>query len=166
MNKIESCKKLSEKGAIDIGTKSSHPIGKKLSNFTNWRFIFDGIPCMSIESVLQSFKFDDLEEQIKMCDRNSYWAKRFGYKGNKWKKIQILYWLGKKYPRMSREYHELLLRLYKECFTQNDKARELLLETGDVLIRHSIGKSDPTNTVLTEKEFILILNLLRNEFSN
>jgi hypothetical protein len=149
---------------IDIGTKSNSPIGKKLSNFTNWGFVFDGVVCMSIESVLQAFKFPDQEEQLKMCSRNSYWARKFGYNGNKWKDNQILYWQGIEYPRDSSEYHGLLLRLYRECFSQNPEARGLLLSSGEEKLTHSIGKSDPSDTVLTDKELIAVLMILRVEF--
>jgi hypothetical protein len=149
---------------IDIGTKSSNPIGKKLSSFNNWGFIFDGIECKSIESVLQSFKFKDAEEQIKICGLLGYQAKYNGMKSNQWKETQTLYWIGKEYPRRSREYHELLLNLFRECFEQNNEARGLLLATGDEPLSHSIGKSDPSDTILTDKELIVLLVLLRKEF--
>ena len=128
---------------IDIGCKSKSELGRALSNFHNWGFTFDGIECKSIESVLQSFKFQDIEEQKRMCGRWSNWAKKFGYKGDTWKENQILYWKGKEYPRMSKDYHRLLYRLFKTCFTQIEEARELLLKTGDEQLKHTMGKSNP-----------------------
>lgn len=148
---------------IEIGTKSNSAIGRALSNFRNWGFTFDGVECKSIESVLQSFKFPDIEEQKKTCNMLGYLAKYKGMKSNQWKKKQILYWMGKEYPRRSKEYYELLLRLYLECFTQNDKTKKLLLATGDQQFTHSIGKSDPKDTVLTEYELIALLILVRKE---
>ena len=37
--------------------RGSGGISGRLSNFTPRKFIFDGVECNSIESVLQSFKF-------------------------------------------------------------------------------------------------------------
>jgi hypothetical protein len=151
---------------IDIGTNSKDKIGKKLSNFTNWGFTFDGIKCQSIESVLQAFKFPDIEEQKRMCNRISVWARKYGYKGNKWKEKQILYWQGKEYPRESKKYNNLLVRLFRACYEQNAEAIALLIITENEKLTHSIGTKDPKDTVLTEDELVTILMDLREEFGN
>lgn len=51
---------------MDIKSGSGYPQGA-LSNFAPRRFVFDGIECNSIEGVLQSFKFKDIEIQKYVC---------------------------------------------------------------------------------------------------
>ena len=154
---------------IDIGTKSDNPIGKALSNFRNWRFTFEGIECKSLESILQSFKFSDPEEQIKICGMIGYKAKYKGMKANDWKKTQILYWKGKEYPRQSKKYQDLLDSVFNVAFIINKMAKSNLLASGDSILTHSMGKEDPKETVLTEKEFcerlMKLRELIRKEMS-
>ena len=122
--------------------------------------IFDGIKCRCIEGVLQAFKCEDKEEQIKSCGRVGYWAWKIGQSKNKWKKNQILYWIDKEYKRDSIEYQQLLNRLFYEVYTQNEKARENLLATEDMKLTHHRGNKDIKDTILTEDEFISRLTML------
>jgi len=67
------------KNTIDIHSGAPGVIGR-LSNFTKREFVFDGVSCRSIEGVLQSFKFEDIDKQSKICALYGMRAKRAGLK--------------------------------------------------------------------------------------
>ena len=159
---------------IDIDSKSDSELGRELSNFHDWKltldkkeydygFIFSTIECKSIESVLQSFKFNDQEKQIKICAKDGKVAKSYGSKGNDWKKKQMLYWNHHGYHRASKGYQDLLYKLFENCYKQNLKARKVLSRTGHAILTHNRGKTDIKDTVLTAEEFTSILTRLRDE---
>lgn len=72
------------------GNNKSYP-GGKLSNFTSFKFIFDDVECNSMEGLLQSFKFENIESQKQTCQlvgfsakkkgsgRNSYWQQKTNF---------------------------------------------------------------------------------------
>lgn len=51
---------------MDISSKANGIAGR-LSNFTTRYFVFDGIQCNSMEGLLQSFKFENIESQKTTC---------------------------------------------------------------------------------------------------
>jgi len=146
------------KRTVDIYSKKHGPAGR-LSNFTKRSFIFDGIECRSIEGVLQSFKFKSVSEQKIVCGLWGIQAKLSGERAD-WKETQLLYWNKTEYHRASKEYQELLARLYAAVFEQDEAFRKDLKKIRKCRLIHSIGAPDPENTVLTEKEFISNLKTL------
>ncbi len=150
---------------INIGSSSSSLLGKRLSNWADHPFVFDGVECRCLEGVLQSFKFQDTKKQLESCSRRGYWAQRIGHNGDGWKKNQILYWKDKEYKRNSKEYQQLLDRLFRTCYSTNEDAKVTLLKTGDAKLIHSRGNSDIKDTVLTAEEFIIRLEKIREELS-
>lgn len=99
---------------VDIYSKKRGYAGR-LSNFTERHFTFDGVECCSLEGVLQSFKFSDIEKQKQCCRLVGIHAKRFG-ENEDWKTNQTLYWQGIEYKRDGIEYQSLLDRLYSTVF--------------------------------------------------
>ncbi len=96
---------------IDIDSRKEGVAGD-LSNLTERGFIFDGIFCRAIEGPLQAFKFSNAVTQQRICALSGRDAQKRGQTMNEeWKSHQILWWLGRKYPRESREYQKLLDRL-------------------------------------------------------
>jgi len=147
---------------LNIGGRNSFGAAARLSNFTERHFIFDDVACTSIEGVLQSFKFENIEKQREICMLVGIKAKKAGKKID-WRPKQTLYWRGTAYPRDSEDYQKLLDRLYMEVFEQCPGFISDLYETGEHQLIHSIGKSDPHETVLTEREFCDRLERLRSE---
>lgn len=145
---------------MDIGRGNGYP-ESALSNFSPKHFIFDGIECNSIEGVLQSFKFDNTEMQKYVCALIEKTAK-FKGKKKKWWKKQELYWQGKAYKRDSLEYQELLNRLYQTAYDQCENFRRALKATDKAVLKHSIGKTKSTETILTVQEFCNRLTKLRD----
>ncbi len=144
---------------IDIGSEGEE-LGSKLSNFNPYSFVFDGIECSSMEGLLQSFKFQDPELQIKICQLVKA---KFKGKKSKWFQHQKLYWLGKEYARDSKEYQELLDRAF-DALSSNLDFFEALKKTSDKKLIHSIGKSQINLTCLTEDEFCSRLMNIRDNY--
>ena len=88
-------------------------------------------------------------------------AKRSGAKKN-WQRDQILWWQGEPIKRESDEYQELLDEVYNAMFDQNEKARNALLATRNAVLKHSIGRSKESETVLTKNEFCRRLMKIRS----
>ncbi len=135
-----------------------------LSNFMPRPFKFRGIEVASMEGLLQSLKFKSPEMQVHVCTLVGLGAK-FKGKKKKWWRDQTLWWQGKAIARDSQEYQDLLDEAFLALFTQNQAARRALLATRNATLRHSIGKSDPRQTVLTEREFCSRLEKIRSQLT-
>ncbi len=149
--------------SIDIKAKAPLPAGA-LSNLAAHAFSFDGIACASMESLLQSLKVADAAEQQAFCRLQGPEARGHG-RSYGWKLIGTLWWRGVPIDRLSDEYQTLLDRAYDALFDQSAKFRNALLATGSAPLAHSIGKDDPTETILTTEEFVSRLLRLRARLS-
>ena len=87
-------------------------------------------------------------------------VKRAGRK-KKWFRTQTLYWRGRELKRDSEEYQNLLNRAYN-ALNGNASFRKALLATGNSVLKHNIGKTKETETVLTQREFCSRLMYLRD----
>lgn len=147
---------------MDVGSRNSYPAGK-LSNFTGFQFVFDGIQCNSMEGLLQAFKFEKVDSQIATCQLVGFAAKKKGSGRNSyWQEKQTLWFNGKAYPRKSKDYQHLLNRAYNALYTQNESFRKCLEDAGSAIFTHSIGNNNEKETVLTEREFCSRLQHLKD----
>lgn len=145
---------------IDVYSRAEGVAGK-LSNFRNRPFVLDDVRCGGIEGFLQSLKFSDVYEQETVAALHGYHAFKTGQGANVWKESQVLYWRGVPLARGGPEYQELLTRAFDAQYEQALMLRRYLLATVGSQLRHTMGKSDPTDTTLTELEYIDQLNRLR-----
>jgi len=145
---------------VDIGSGKGYP-SSSLSNFAPHPFVIDEVECNSMEGFLQSLKFKEMEMQKHVCTLVGKKAK-FKGKKKKWWKEQTLYWKGEAIPRKSIDYSLLIDKAYNELF-KNTKFKKALLSTKGQPLKHSIGKSDKSKTVLTENEFVRILTKMRDQ---
>lgn len=146
--------------AVDIHSKDRWP-SYVLSNFYPYEFDFEGVRCGSIEGFLQSLKTDDIERQILVCRLSKKEAKMRST--DTWKKEQNVFWNGHKLNRHGNQFQFLVRRAYRAMLKQNPKFREALKATGSKRLYHTIGNTNPHDTILTEKEFCDILTELRKE---
>ena len=147
---------------MDIGSRNSYPAGK-LSNFTGFKFIFDDVECNSMEGLLQAFKFENIDSQKATCSLIGFSAKKKGSGRNSyWHQKQTLWWNGKAYLRKSKDYQFLLNRAYNALYSQNEDFRKCLIDAGDAIFTHSIGRNNEKETVLTEREFCCRLQHLKD----
>lgn len=146
--------------AIDISSTSKYPAGV-LSNFTPYTFTFRGIEFTSMESLLQGLKFEGVETQNAVFQKVGVKAKLRGKK-RKWYLDQTLYWQGTPLKRDSVEYRVLVEEAF-DALSQNTDFQKALLATGNKTLYHTMGKSDPTRTILTEEEFCEMLTKVRGK---
>lgn len=150
---------------IDIIAKAAYP-ANVISNFNREENVFyvDGVPCHSIEGFLQSLKTPDEELQRELCLKSGSSARYMGRKltgRDNWKERQILYWKGVSYPRESDEYKNLVKKAFFARFNASNEYRDALNSTKGYSLTHKCGAKEPKDTVLTEQEFISILDELR-----
>lgn len=143
---------------IDIHSKGEYP-ADVLSNFYPNSFVFDGVKCASMEGFLQSLKYRNVEKQKVVCGMIGKDAKAAGNKKQLWKFTGNLYWKGKRYKRKSTTFDELRFNAYK-ALLDNDIFRGALDSVNGRELKHSIGKHNKRTTILTEEEFIGVLNML------
>lgn len=148
---------------MDIGKGNGYPAGN-LSNFSPHPFVFDGVECASMEGLLQAFKFPEESIQREVCSLVGYVAKKRGSNKN-WQRTQTLYWKGVQYIRNSKEYQLLLDRAY-DALSTNDSFRRALLASGSAVLKHSIGRTKQSETVLTQQEFCSRLMKIRERLKN
>ena len=146
---------------VDIDSQGEYP-AYPLSNLYQCPFYFDGVYCASREGLLQAFKTEFINEQVRLCGLPGSIAQKAGQQYNNWKDDQFLYWHGKSYKRDSQEYWDLLLRVFDPENMSVDVLAALLATHNRELV-HSIGKSDITDTVLTELEFCSLMTIARTK---
>lgn len=144
---------------LDIKWKNPYP-ANVLSNFYPNAFVFDGVQCASMEGFLQALKFRDPAEQIKVCALTDVSAKDAGAKKRAWKLTGNLYWQGKRYKRASKKFYELRLKAYL-ALAENAEFLKALERAKGKELTHSIGKRGKRRTILTEKEFLGYLSVIR-----
>jgi hypothetical protein len=145
--------------SLDIKSKAPFPAGA-LSNFAAHPFILDGVTCACMEGFLQSLKIQDVCEQRRVCGLPGPLAQSIGRHFD-WRVSGTLWWLGAPVDRLSDEYQRLLDRAYDALFDQSPTFRTALAAAGQAQLTHSIGKSDPCETILTSEEFCSRLERLR-----
>lgn len=144
---------------LDIKWKNPYP-ANVLSNFYSNAFVIDGVHCASMEGFLQSLKFRDPDEQIKVCGLTDVSAKEAGATKNFWKLTGNLYWQGKRYKRGSKKFDELRFKAFLALAENPEFIKALEVAKGKVLI-HSCGKWGKRRTILTKKEFLKYLDQIR-----
>lgn len=149
---------------MDIGSGNKWP-ANALSNFAPHHFVIDGVECHSMEGFLQGLKFKEPDLQATVCLLVGRVAK-FRGKKKAWWRTQTLWWKGEPMPRQGEEFQKLLDQAFEAMAQQSESFRKALLASGDAVLKHSIGKSDPTHTVLTVKEFCSRLTKLREKLQN
>lgn len=145
---------------LEIKSSYEYP-SNALSNFYPHSFNLDGVECASMEGFLQSLKFKSSKKQRKICSLIGLDAKNKGKFKLLWKLTGNIYWQGEKIKRCSLEFQELIKRAY-DAMLKNEGFKKALIDSKEFELSHKIGKQDPRKTILTEKEFLSILNSLRN----
>ena len=146
---------------MDIGSGHGYPEAA-LSNFAPHPFMFRGLQVNSMEGFLQGLKFKNPEMQKHVFTLVGKAAK-FKGKKKKWFRDQTLYFQGEPIDRHSQEYQDLLDEVFHELFYWNLGARSALISTHRAVLKHSIGKKNPSETVLTRSEFCGRLTKIRDE---
>lgn len=144
---------------LDIKWKNPYP-ANVLSNFYPNAFVIDGVYCASMEGFLQSLKYRNVNEQIKVCGLTDISAKKAGAKKSLWKLTGNLYWQGKRYGRGSRKFDELRFKAFL-ALAENFNFIKALEDARGKVFTHSCGKWGKRRTILTKKEFLKYLERIR-----
>lgn len=143
----------------NICAKGRHP-EDILSNRCNNDFCYEGVQCSSMESFLQSLKYQDAILQAKICLED---AKRLGpYDTSDWQKNQILWWKGKPVYRQSLQYIRLVYKAYNELYLWCARFRDALIGSIGKELLYDAGNNNTYQSVLTDGEFICMLSKLRD----
>lgn len=125
-------------------------------------FNFEGEMISSVNAFLMAIKVNNHEIQnliLKMPQEN---LKTISKNITPKYQIRDLYWNGKIIKRDSKEYQELLDKAYKQRFKSDFLFRKALKDSKGYTLIHTRGKTDISDTVLTQSEFLQRLNKLRN----
>lgn len=141
---------------IDIHYRGNG-IAKILSNLYNHQFVFKGRKIKSIESFLQGIKHCDVRKQEFIFGLDGLQAKNQSIKI----KDNTLYF-DVSMNRYSDAYKLLLLEVYTTMASQNKEFCEALRRTKGYRLTHYIGGKSKSETILTEYEFISILEKIRD----
>lgn len=144
--------------AIDIRERAPYP-ANVLSNLAANPFVVRGMAVASMEGLLQGLKHSSPREQRRVFSLAGQVARKAG--GSAWRATGMLHWQGHPFPREGREHQQLLDEAYEALFATNGEARQALLATGEALLTHELGRTDPRETVLTVPEFCTRLMRIR-----
>jgi hypothetical protein len=148
---------------MEVGSKAGYP-ANRLTNFAYNRFVLDGVECAGMEGLLQSLKFDKPHVQVEVCKLSGLAAKKRGSARTRtWQKVQTLWWRGEPLDRHGPEYQAVLDRAYRAMFEQSPAFRRALFASGNAVLKHSIGRTRTSETILTVAEFCSRLTALRAE---
>jgi hypothetical protein len=132
------------------------------------RFYFKNHIVKSVEGVLQGLRFQDIDvqtEAFSLYGRDAYAFGAVNFGEDDWRKTGVLYFDGKEINRYSIEYQQFLNELYLSLLNVKSFA-EALKNTGNKELIHLDGKLNPTETILTPKEYILRLEYMRDYLIN
>ncbi|QVW28355.1 hypothetical protein [Escherichia phage C6] len=134
-----------------------------LSNFAKWPFVMDGIQFGGLEGFLQGCKVKNVEQQRRIFGMSGLDAQKAGRAYARAQDRGTLFWLGTPFSRYSEAWKELYESAYFEAALQNKGFRDALQSTKGKVLKHSMASHlTECDTILTEKEFIDILNKLRD----
>lgn len=149
---------------LDVYGLGKYP-ADALSNFAEHHFVIDGVECRSMEGFLQSLKTENPICQQEICRLTGKRAKKRcteTAETRDWRKDGILFWQGREINRFAAEYQDLLNRAFDLLF-ENKAYREALKASGNRKLIHTVGKNDPCDTILTERELCDQLYRLRSK---
>jgi hypothetical protein len=125
-------------------------------------FIFDGIKCVSILAVLESFQAKDLFMQRMVCKKTTAGAlmatKTFGRKNAV---IKMVYWNGGEHMRGSPEYSRVLSRLFDAVFEHDETFRTRVGSTLGAELPSIKGEYDQSRSLISIPEIESNLYRLR-----
>lgn len=134
-----------------------------LSNFAKWPFVMDGIQFGGLEGFLQGCKVRNHEQQKRIFGMSGLAAQQSGRAYARAADRGTLFWLGIPFSRYSASWKELYTNAYFEAALQNKGFRDALQATKGKVLKHSMANHLTVHdTILTEQEFIDILNQLRD----
>jgi predicted NAD-dependent protein-ADP-ribosyltransferase YbiA (DUF1768 family) len=126
---------------IDVGSRSSDPRARKISNFALAPFVLDGRSYASVEGFWQGLKFPRDADRRRIAMLHGAAAKRAGEDAEP---RPTFAYEGTEIVPGSPEHWFLMQRACEAKFAQDEAAREALLATGDRPLRHRMRRDSRT----------------------
>ncbi len=146
---------------LDIDLINAYP-ANVLSNCFENGFYLDGVWCASVTSFLHALKFQHLVDQVIVCSMPPEGARHRSMEMDvQYKITQKLWWQSVCYPRTSREYQQLLDRIFHALINQNQRFAQALKDSFPHELTYQMGRNQKVTPVLTEEEFCSKLMRLR-----
>lgn len=145
---------------MEIGNGKG-PVLSQLSTMANHTFVIDDVTCVSLESFIQSLKFEKSTQCISVAGDKPKTAKERGKKQFNWHRSGTVSWKGQPMDRDSALYWHFLEHVIREMTRQCPIFAKALVDTQGTDIT-CIGKSRESETPMTEAEFIRLLSKERN----
>lgn len=146
---------------MDIGNGKG-PALSQLSTMALHSFVIGEVRCTSIESFIQSLKFEKASLAASICADKPKLAKERGKKLITWASSGNVWWKGQAMPRASQAYTVFLANAIREVSRQCSAFRQALIDTGSMPLT-SPGKSRESETPVTEAEYCQALTRVRHE---
>jgi len=118
--------------AVNAYFKSKNKIERQISNLAHSVFVIEGRTCYSLEGFYQGTKRSGDDAQNHVFQTFGLNAKNLS------KPTKFIYFNGKKYKAGSKEHHELVFQAQICKYTQCEKSRQALIDTGDSAITHNV----------------------------
>lgn len=132
----------------------------QLSSMTPHQFIIDDVKCASLESFIQSLKFEKPSMQASLCAEKPKSAKERGKKAINWEGTGVAHWKGISMDRLSTQYFTFMESVVAALARQCEPFRKALTDVSEDTIT-SAAKSREMHTPLTEAEYCKILKKVR-----
>lgn len=145
---------------MEIGNGKG-PILSQLSTMANHTFTIDDVKCTSLESFIQALKFEKATQCISVAGDKAKTAKERGKKQFNWCSNGCAHWKGQPMDRDSALFWHFLEHVFIEVVKQSPNFAKALVDSGDLEFT-CIGKSLSSESPITEKEFIRLMNKSRN----
>lgn len=146
---------------MDIGNGKG-PSFSQLSTNALHNFAIDGVHCSSLESFIQSLKFEKATQAASVCADKPKVAKERGKKLLNWGAKGCVYWKGEAIARGSHQHIALLEGALNEVARQCPAFKVALVDTGNTTLTCA-GKSHESDTPVTEAEFCKALTRVRGQ---
>lgn len=146
---------------MDIGNGRG-PALSPLSTTALHTFAIDGVKCLSLESLIQSLKFEKASLQASVCSDKPKVAKERGKKVIDWAAGHKVHWKGVPMDRTSEQHKGFVEHVVREMARQCPEFCQALSSTGDLVLT-SPGKSRESETPVTEAEYCRALKRVRGQ---
>ena len=154
-----SCNDEQRELILDISFKSKG-LAKALSNLCNYPFVKDGVSCESMESFIQSLRVKDPSLQKEIYSKTGPFAYSIREVLPDWRINKTVYWQGIAINRLSPSYFEFMKSAYKCLYTSSAIFRCALAQSSQLILIHSSGCNEISETLLTPSEYISLLQYL------
>lgn len=145
---------------MEIGNGKG-PTFSQLSTMALHSFTIDDVRCTSLESFIQSLKFERASQAASVaCDKPKS-AKERGKKNFNWAHSGNTWWKGEPMARDSAQLAGLVEHVIREVARQCPAFKKALLDTGSAPLLCS-GKTHESESPVTESEYARALTKVRN----